>query len=274
MRSCLYWISPCCSYKYEIMLEKDIISLGLSDKEAKVYLASLELGPSTVQLISQKSKVNRATAYVVIDSLMEMGLMSTYDENRKTFFTAEDPERLLEFLRNEEGEVKKKIDLLQERLPELKSILNTKSGKPTVKYYEGYEGLEAVRMDFINSLNSGDIIYAFVPIDDYIESGLKEKGVDITKKRVDKKIKMKVIYTSRNGRQLDYEKKEGIDLKEYLYIDYEKYPFSGGMNIYGDKILMMDYKGKMGGVVIENATLADSLKSFSRLIWDKKDLFV
>ena len=74
------------------MLEKDIEKLGLSEKEAKVYLASLELGPSPVQVISQKSKVNRATTYVVIDSLMAMGLMSTYDEGKKTFFTSESPE--------------------------------------------------------------------------------------------------------------------------------------------------------------------------------------
>jgi len=253
------------------MLEKDIIKLGLSDKEAKVYLASLELGPATVQIIANKAGVNRATTYVVIESLMEMGLMSTYDEGKKTFFTAEAPERLLEYLKNQESEVQEKIDLLQERLPELKSLISITAEKPTVKYYEGYEGLETVRMDFVNSLDTGDVIYAFVPIDDYIKSGLKEKGIDITKKRVNKNIKMKVIYTSKNGRQQDYEEKEGINLKEYLYIDYEKYPFSGGMNIYGDKILMIDYKGKMGGVVIENATLANTLRCLSRCIWDKKE---
>lgn len=250
------------------MLKKDIVKLGLSEKEAQVYLASLELGPSTVQVISQKAKVNRATTYVVIDSLTEMGLMSTYDEGKRTLFTAESPERLLEYLKNQENSVQKKIDILKDKMPELKSLLNTKGDKPKVKYYEGHEGLRTVQMDFVNSLNNGEIIYAFVPLDDYERSNLKEKGSDIAKKRLDKNIKMKVIYTCKKGRCMEYEKQEEKRCKEYLYIDYDKYPFHGGMNIYANKFLMIDYEGKMGGVVIENKTLANTLRVLFELVWD------
>ena len=50
-------------------LKKELEHLGLSDKEAKVYLAALEMGPSPVQDISHKAHVNRATTYVMIESL-------------------------------------------------------------------------------------------------------------------------------------------------------------------------------------------------------------
>jgi len=249
------------------MLEKDITKLGLSDKEAKIYLASLELGPSPVQIISQKSKVNRATTYVIIDSLMEMGLMSTYDEGKKTYFVAEQPERLLDFLKNEKSVVEKKLELLQEKMPELKSLISNVSGKPKIKYFEGLEGLRAVQRDFIDSLREGEEIYIFLPMDDFSRTNLKESADNLVKEKVDKRIKTKIIYTSRNGRWKEYEKKEEIKSKEYLYIDYSKYPFNGGMNLYGNKIFMIDYLGKMGGIVIENKTLADMLKRFFELIW-------
>lgn len=42
-------------------LENKLKELGLADKEARVYLASLELGSDTVQNIAKKSGVNRAT---------------------------------------------------------------------------------------------------------------------------------------------------------------------------------------------------------------------
>jgi len=250
------------------MLEKEITKLGLSDKEAKVYLASLELGPGTAQIISQKANVNRATTYVVIESLMEMGLMSTYDEGKKTFFTAEPPDRLLQYLKDQQHQVAEKIDLLKEKMPELQLIADLKLDKPRVKYYDGIEGLRTVQMDFVNTLNAGDVIYTFLPLDDYARTDLKEKASDITDKRFEKKIKMKLIYTSQNGRQIDYEKREETKLKEYLYINYSQYPFNGGMNIYGNKILMIDYKGKMGGIVIENKTLSNTLKAFFNFIWD------
>jgi len=250
------------------MLEKDIVKLGLSEKEAKVYLASLELGPSPVQSIAQKSKVNRATTYVVIDSLMEMGLMSTYDEGKKTFFTAESPERLLDFLRDQKTETENKIDLLKSTMSELLSITNTNLDKPKIRYYEGIEGLKSVQDDFADSLNHGDIIYVFMPHDKFYGSYLQEKVSRNFEKRKQKNIWMKVLYTSKEGRRLDYEKEGEDNYRECLYIPYEKYPFEGGMNIYGNKIFMIDYVGKTGGIVIENKTLANTFKSIFNLIWN------
>ena len=249
------------------MLEKEMVKLGLSDKEAKVYLASLELGPSSVQTISQKAKVNRATTYVIIDSLMGMGLMSTFDENKKTFFAAEKPSRLLDIIKNQEQAAKDKLKILEERMPELKSLFNS-SDKPIVKYYEGVEGLRAVQMDFVETLSSGEEIYTFLPFDDYFKSNLKDKVDDIREKRYRKGIKMKIIYTSKNGEQKDYVTKEDNKMKRYKFIDYKKYPFSGGMNVYGNKVFMIDYLGKTGGIVIENKTLADMMRAFFEMSWN------
>ncbi|MDR3559726.1 MAG: helix-turn-helix domain-containing protein [Candidatus Pacebacteria bacterium] len=251
------------------MLENEIVKLGLSEKEAKVYLASLELGPSPVQAIAQKSQVNRATTYVVIDSLMNMGLMSTYNEGKKTYFVSEGPERLLELLNDQEYKVKNKIKILGKKMPELKILFNSKPDKPVVKYYEGVEGLRSVQMDFVNTLSAGDEIYAFIPLDDYFKTNLKDKVADITQKRFQKKIRMKIIYSTPNGRQLEYEKQEGKNLKEYLYIDYSKFPFRCGINIYGSKVFMIDYLGRMGGIVIENKTISDMLRMLFGMIWDK-----
>lgn len=40
------------------MYEKELISFGLSEKEAKVYLAALELGAETAQNLSKKAGIN------------------------------------------------------------------------------------------------------------------------------------------------------------------------------------------------------------------------
>jgi sugar-specific transcriptional regulator TrmB len=249
------------------MLENEIVKLGLSEKEAKVYLASLELGPSSVQAIAQKSQVNRATTYVVIDSLMSMGLMSTYNEGKKTYFTAESPDRLLEFLKDDENELKKKIDLLKSKLPELLSIASTKADRPTVKYFEGIEGLRTVQNDFVDSLSGGSIIYTFLPYDKFYGGRLVDKVGSVREKRVIKKIKMKTIYTSKEGRQVEYEKRGTKTFSDDVYIPFDKYPFEGGMNVYGDKIFMIDYTGKAGGIVIENKTLAEMMTALFKLAW-------
>lgn len=252
------------------MLEKELVKLGLSDKEAKVYLSSLELGPSPVQKISQRAKVNRATTYVVIEDLKAMGLMSTFDEGKKTYFVAEQPERLLNHLKSQESELKEKIAMLQDRLPELKSIFNLNDGKPKVKYYEGIEGLKTVRRDFVETLKpegGGDVL-AFVPADEFKKiKPLFREGGHLFKSL--SQVRFRIIYTTAQGRDEDYEEDCRRNGDEVIYVDYKTYPLKGGMNIYGNKIFMIDYLGKTGGVVIENRTLAKMFESIFLMAWNR-----
>ncbi|HEX9113717.1 MAG TPA: helix-turn-helix domain-containing protein, partial [Nitrospirota bacterium] len=55
-------------------------SLGFTDSESKIYLISLEMGPSSVQDIAKKADVSRVTTYAVIESLAKHGLMSTLEK--------------------------------------------------------------------------------------------------------------------------------------------------------------------------------------------------
>ena len=98
---------------------KDLEKFGLGEKEAKVYLASLELGPSTAAQIAQKADVNRATTYVAVESLIKQGLLSSHEKDSKTFFSAEDPAMLKRLLDQQREEVKNKLSSLEELLPGL-----------------------------------------------------------------------------------------------------------------------------------------------------------
>ena len=251
------------------MLNKELEKLGLSEKEASVYLAAIQTGPSSVQKIAQKSKVNRATTYVIIESLMEMGMMSTYDEGKKTFYTAEKPHRLIEHFSQKEEELHEKIDKLKKIVPELNLLYNDFSDKPKIRYFEGVEGLKTVYNDFVDSLEENETIYIFLPYDEFNSSVLRNSLKGARQRRVAKNIDTKIIYTSKEGRKIDYEITSKREKKDCLFVPFEKYPFRGGMNVYGDKIFMIDYLGKLGGVVIENKTLAEMLRNMFKIIWDK-----
>ena len=69
-------------------------SIGLEDKEARVYVAMLELGPATVLEIAGKAEVTRPTAYVVIEALKKMGLVNTETRGKKQYFVAESPDQI------------------------------------------------------------------------------------------------------------------------------------------------------------------------------------
>lgn len=247
--------------------QKELKRLGLKDKEAAVYLACLELGPSPVQQISRKASVVRATTYVVLESLAERGLVTQYKEGKKTLFSAEPPRQLMRLLEKREEEIAERKHDLEQLLPELQMIVKAAGNHPTVKYFEGMEGLRAIRQDMIRSSKSGDIWYNFTPID-HLDSVMKIDQDSYYRQRNAKKIQSKTIFISKSPEEKKkilsaYENK----LIEQRYISSADFPTESGMTVFGSRIAIGSFTGKLGGVIIENKPMADMMRSIFKLAW-------
>lgn len=93
-----------------------LISIGLSENEAKIYLALLELGKGTVSEITRKANLNRTTGYDVLDGLVHNGLASVSGKEPKQEYLAEPPDKIEALLKHE-------ISATEEHLKEIKNIL-------------------------------------------------------------------------------------------------------------------------------------------------------
>jgi len=62
-----------------------LVGLGLSVRQARVYLALLRAGVAKVQLVSDLSRVHRQEVYRVLDGLQQMGLVERKVSNPATF---------------------------------------------------------------------------------------------------------------------------------------------------------------------------------------------
>jgi sugar-specific transcriptional regulator TrmB len=71
---------------------------GLSEKEARTYLASLALGSAVVADVALKAELTRPTAYLMVDSLKGRGLITEFKKGKKTFVRACEPAKLSEML--------------------------------------------------------------------------------------------------------------------------------------------------------------------------------
>src|SRR3989344_2207802 len=88
---------------------------GLSNTEAKIYLALLELGKSKAGAITKKSTVNRTNVYDALERLIKKGLVSYVSENNKKVFGAVGPQRLQEILKDKQERLGKAIEKLKAR---------------------------------------------------------------------------------------------------------------------------------------------------------------
>lgn len=249
------------------MLENELQNLGLSDKEARVYLASLRLGRSTVQEIANQADVNRGTCYNVIEYLMKKGLMSTYTQGKKTFFTAESPERLRSLIRLEEQELRDKDVRFSKYLPDLLSLYSSGDNKPKVKYFEGWEGLKSIMEEFLKCKSKRIDNVVNLDAVDYV---LPSVVSDYTPRRVAKGIQSRFLYTTAKGPNEDLKKTDKQQLRESRYIQLDKFPFEADITIFDDKISLESYtKERILGILIEDKKIANSIKCMFEFIWNQ-----
>jgi len=244
---------------------QELKKIGLSDKEAKIYMASLSRGPETAPALAKLSGIVRPTAYVIIDSLLKKGLMSSFVKEKKTFYTAESPEHLLSLIRLQKQEIEEREREFAKLIPELEKLANIKGEKPKVRVFEGKEGLKSITEQILKSKSKE--IYSYIPID--LVYGLfteKDHTERVTQRRIAKKIKSKVFYTTKRGEILKPVDKEL--LREAKYVPEDKFSFKAGIDICDDFVAIYTFKGKIMGVIIENDDIANTLKSVFRMCWE------
>jgi len=103
------------NYNY---LSSELCKLGISKKEADVYLILLEIGYCSVQKIAQKLELSRPTIYRVLKDLKKKNLINTLQKGKRNYFIAGSPDALLNML-----QIKKRQAEEQER--EFLRIINT-----------------------------------------------------------------------------------------------------------------------------------------------------
>ena len=239
--------------------------LGLSENEAKVYMAMLELGSATVLEISAKAGVNRPTTYVQIESLKRMGLASTQTKGKKQLFIAESPEQLKSMIDRQKIELEQKKEEFQKLLPELTNLFNLSDSKPQVRFFEGKEGLlkmhsELLRTDVreVVSFSSTDSVMKVFP--NYPKT--------LSLKRVQRGIRSRLIYTCKEPVM---QRRDEEMLRETKYLPPDKFPFKSDIAVYGDNIGISALEGKVVGVIITHKELANSFRALFNLLWDFLD---
>src|SRR3989344_4041508 len=237
-------------------------TLGLSDNEAKVYLAMLELGPATVLEISAKAGVNRPTTYVQIESLKKMGLVSSQTRGKKQIFMAESPDQLEFIIERQKKEVENRTGELRKILPELENIFNLAGEKPQVRFFEGKEGLMKMQDELLKSKIKE--VVGFTTTEGVLNI-FPDHVKNYAPRRVLKGIKARTIYTDKRGAIL--KRNDEPMLREAKFVPPDKFPFKSDITIYSDNIATSALEGQAVGVIITHKELADSFRALFNLLW-------
>lgn len=240
-------------------ISDDILSsIGLSNHEAAVYLAALELGEATVQDLARKSGVKRTSIYNFIEELKEKQILFETKRKKRSVYSAAHPRQLLEF-----GKVR--LRMLEHLLPELVAINNASSKKPRVTFYENVEGIEDVYSDMLEQKQ---------PIVGW--SDQKHMWPVLGKayceyfppERARRGIPMKMIASS-TPENRGFARRDKTLLRETKFLPRDT-DLKTEINVYGNRIILASFRSSPPFAVhIEDATIAATLRTIWEELWRK-----
>lgn len=234
------------------MNQRFIEQIGLTASEAKIYLILLEKGAIRAGEISRHTGIHRRSVYDAIERLVEKGLVSYIKTNNRRYYKAADPERLLEIL-------KEKEDNIKQIMPELELLKKFSEEKKETVFFRGKQAIKTVFDDQIKGAKEVLILGDAVNVNEIV----KYYFPHFDKQRIKKNIKVRMIFDE-SARKEKYLKK--IPLAELRFIKKgSKAPVS--TNIYADKVSIIVWEKNPKAILIKEAVLAQSFKSYFEFIW-------
>lgn len=247
--------------KKQLPLLSTLVSCGLSPKESAVYLALLELGESTPLLVSRVARVKRPTTYVILQELVEKGLITYVTRGRGAHFRALDPSVLYEL--QESALIK-----LKNALPVLSGIADAAQfrkaeGLSDMRVYQGRSGLEQIMQDTLTA--KGEILN-WVDLELVTTKVFKSYWARYLRQRVAKRLHVKAIMVADQAAR-SFKARDREEFRESVLIPKSKFPLHGEMNIYNDKIAILSFEDPVG-VIIQNQAIADMQRSIFNLAFE------
>jgi sugar-specific transcriptional regulator TrmB len=261
------------NYSQDMQTLQQLVDSGLDPSEAKVYLALLELGPSTVSEITRKAAITRTLGYHVIQKLSWHGLVDkTSGEGKRARYSAEHPRRFVQFVEGKRASWDKKAQNAEQLLPELVSVFKH-AEKPTVRYQDGPEGIMAL---FQETLETQTDILVISDVEVWSSSLYTTWGMAYIRERMRRKIKARILFLDTPYARTWKNTYRGKNsFTEIRWIKPEKLKgitdFGGEMNIWDQKMTMGIHKPTAMGVTIESTALVAVLRALFEFAWMQAD---
>jgi sugar-specific transcriptional regulator TrmB len=239
---------------------QELMDFGLSEKEAKVYLAALSLGASPVQNIAKEADVNRATTYAVIENLSKRGIMSWYRQGKKVKYFAERPEKVIQHLVNRKrSHLDNKTTHLKKLMPELLARQKKQESKTTLTYYEGKVGVQEATKSIFRGF---DEKYRIIYNHDEFYSKFKPRELkNMASDRITKNIKAHII------RVIDKEPPTAPHANQ-LNVANKKLDISFDLSLYDKMTRIVSLKDPVSAITINNKAITNTFKNLFDLLYE------
>jgi len=263
------------------ILNRDLIKKlekgNFTDKEALVYVSLLEIGGAFPSKIAEYAGLNRSTTYKILLNLSVRGLINEIEKKNKIFYQIEKPEKVLRYYQSRLRQVEDSMEEIKKTLPDIESLYNSSQNRPSIKYFDSVDGILSIYTDMITDQKPYEML-AFSTANEFREFIPKEFLANFVKEKEKNKITTKgIVPDTEQDRKYNETVFAGIENRywpEIRYISKDKFPNSSEITIYGtNKVSIINFaKNKLSGVIIEDSSIHDMIKTIFNMSWNSSDV--
>lgn len=241
-----------------------LLQLGLSEKEARVYICILQNADSTILTISKEVHLSRGTAFDIVERLIGKGFVAEVKRGKKRRLTVESPTNIfyksLDVLHDRFSRTKK---MVEETLPLIKSITSESDFKPQIRVYTGESGFKKVWDEILSFGGKSFLSIA------RIETFVQFMGEDFLNEIQNRKVKAGISSRAINENSAMAKKMVEADkmASRETRLTPNGFEFPSSEIIFGDKVAMFSTREENIIVMIDSKDFAQTHRIYFEMMW-------
>jgi sugar-specific transcriptional regulator TrmB len=246
------------------ILRNALATLGCDDKEIRLFLASYAHGAASLSDLAKTSRLQRSTAYVVIKSLLERGLIVEDYKSYGKSFSAVEPETLIRMVTAKQRQIGRQRLNLEEHLGELQALHGTSEIRPRVRTYQGLSGLLSVWRDIL-SAETEILLWSNQATESKVFSTAHHDQFISERVASGKPIRVLAV---NNGEGRTLQKEDAEYLRE-THLLPEGIDFTAETYIYDHKVALLDDNHDIIGIITESQPVAAAHRAMFETAWSQ-----
>lgn len=234
---------------------QSLIQLGLTQREAVLYIELLRLGGASATDAAKAVGVKRTTVYPILRAMAKKGFVTQYIRNGKRVYHAQRPRRLASVF-------EKRLSRFEESIVSLEQMDKRAADTFGLRFLETKEELKQF-FDSVLVEYAGQEYCAIgdTPAWEAIDQNLLRS---FRKQRAKNDIRVRLLLTA-TSQELSPD--DDALLREVHYLP-KQYAFKSSIDIYPDKILILSPELAAAAVVVEVPAMTDVFQAMFDMLWD------
>ncbi len=235
---------------------------GLTETQVKAYRALVQKGPLTPPEVAEATDEKRSTIYMALDKMDKLGLVHSFNKERKLHYRAQSPVALKKIVEAQRKTVAKREQLLDNALPELMKSFYEYSEQPGVRFFVGKDEITKIYLDQVKNREPIYIIRPHANMD-ILDFEFMSEIRHMARKAG---IKRYAITPDRVEAPKNFKDSDPHMLLDRTWMKQDDYTVPVEWNAYGNKVAIMSFGDEAIGMIIDSPQIAEALRQLYRLL--------